>query len=76
MKLRYSPRATRDLDAIYEYLSERSRRGAFSVMAAIYASIEFARRNPEASPAVARVPGVRATVVRRYRFRVFYRVLP
>ena len=28
MRIRYSPRATRDLDAIHEYLAERSPRGA------------------------------------------------
>ena len=75
MKVRYSPRATRDLEAIREYLIERSPQGALNVMAAIYAAIAFAQRNAEASPIVARVAGVRGILVRRYRFKVFYRVL-
>jgi plasmid stabilization system protein ParE len=44
-------------------------------MAAIFATIEFIRRNPEVSPLIARISGVRGTLVRRYRFNVFYRVL-
>ena len=74
MRLRYSTRATRDLEAIYEYLVERSPRGATNVMAAIYGAVEFAQRNPEAAPIVARVAGVRGLLVHRYRFKVFYRV--
>jgi len=76
MKVRYSPRATRDLEAIHEYLIERSPWGASNVMAATFAAIEFIRRNPEASPAVARFPGMRSTIVGRYRFKIFYRVAP
>jgi plasmid stabilization system protein ParE len=71
MKVRYSARASRDLAAIHEYLSDRSPRGASNVMAAIFATIEFIRRNPEAAPDVARMPGVRGIIVRRYRFKVF-----
>jgi plasmid stabilization system protein ParE len=76
MKVRYSPRATRDLDATYEHLIKRSPRGAANVMAAIFAAVEFIRRNPEGAPAVRNIAGVRGVVVHRYRFKVFYRVLP
>ena len=75
MKLRYSPRATRDLDAIYEYLAKRDPQRAANVMAAIFAAVEFVRRHPEAAPVVTNIPGVRSIVVRRYRFRAFYRVV-
>jgi toxin ParE1/3/4 len=75
MRVRYSPRATRDLDAIHEYLAKRSPRGAVNVMATIFASVEFIRRNPEAAPAVQKIAGVRGVVVNRYRFKVFYRVI-
>ena len=75
MKLRYSRRATRDLDAIQEYLVDRNPRGAVNVMTAIFASVEFIRRHPEAAPAVSNIAGVRSVVVHRYRFKVFYRVL-
>jgi toxin ParE1/3/4 len=43
-------------------------------MAAIFAAIEFIRRNPEATPAMPHIPGTRAIVVHRYQFKVFYRV--
>ena len=73
MIVRYSPRATRDLQSIYQYLSERSPRGAINVLTAIYAAVEFVRRHPAASQST-NVPGVRAKIVQRYRFKVFYRV--
>jgi hypothetical protein len=44
-------------------------------MGAIFASVEFIRRNPEAAPAVRNIAGVRGVVVNRYQFKVFYRVL-
>jgi addiction module RelE/StbE family toxin len=75
MRIRYSPRATRDLDAIHEYLTKRSPDGAFNVMTAIFASVEFIRRHPEAAPAVSNIAGVRGVMVHRYRFKVFYRIL-
>ena len=75
MRIRYSPRATRDLEAIHEYLAKRSPGGAVNVMTAIFASIEFIRRHPEAAPAVSNIAGVRGVVVHRYRFKVFYRVV-
>jgi len=59
MKIRYSPRATSDLDAIHEYL--QTSQGAANVMAAIFAAVEFARRHPEAAPAVTSIPNVRGT---------------
>jgi plasmid stabilization system protein ParE len=49
MKVRYSPRASYDLDSIYEFLDQHSPAGAARVMAAIYAAVEFIRRNPHAS---------------------------
>ena len=73
MKLRYSRRAAHDLESIREYLSERSVRGAANVLAAIYLSIEFIRRNPQASEKTT-IAGVRAKAVKKYRFKVFYRV--
>jgi plasmid stabilization system protein ParE len=66
MRIRYSPRATRDLEAIYEYVVKRSPRGGANVMAAIFASVEFIRRNPKAAPAVSNLADVSAVVVHRY----------
>jgi len=74
MKVRYSRRAAHDLDTIRDYLSERSLRGAANVLAAIYLAIEFIRRNPQAAEETS-IAAVRVKVVRKYRFRIFYRVL-
>ena len=49
MIIRYSARATKDLENIREYLAERSPKGAVNVLTAIYATIEFIRRHPEAA---------------------------
>jgi toxin ParE1/3/4 len=74
MIVRYSARATRDLEAIREYLEKRSPRGAFNALTAIYAAVEFARRHPVAAQ-LTNVPEVRAKIVYRYRFKVFYRIV-
>jgi len=58
MKVRYSRRAAHDLESIREYLNKRSVRRAANVLAAIYLSIEFIRRNPQASEKTALPPCV------------------
>jgi toxin ParE1/3/4 len=73
MKVRYSPRASDDLDSIYQFLNQSSPAGAARVMAAIYAAVEFIRRNPHASEMTS-FHGVRGKIVHRYRFKVFYRL--
>jgi plasmid stabilization system protein ParE len=74
MRVRYSPRASNDLAEIFQYLSGRSPRGAVNMMTGIYAAVEFVRRNPRAAEATA-IPGVRAKVVQRYNFKIFYRII-
>jgi plasmid stabilization system protein ParE len=74
MRIRYSPRATKDLASICQYLTEHRPAGATNVMAAILAAVEFIRRNPLAAE-VTNVRSVHGKTVRRYRFKVFYRVL-
>ena len=65
MRVRYSTRATIDLAAIREYLSQRSPGGAANVMAAVFAAIEFIRRHPRGSEK-ANIPGVHAKIVKKY----------
>jgi len=43
-------------------------------MTAIYATIEFIRRNPHAAERTT-ISDVNAKIVKKYRFKVFYRVL-
>jgi plasmid stabilization system protein ParE len=73
MRIRYSPRARKDLAGIHQYLIERSSTGATNVLAAIYAAIEFIKRNPRAAEATT-ISGVRAKAVRHYRFAIYYRL--
>lgn len=62
-----------DLSDIFQYLDERSPSGASNVMRAIYASIAFLAEHPQASEETNR-PGVRAKIVSRYSFKIFYRI--
>ena len=73
MTVRYSSRAQNDLSDIFQYLGERSPSGARNVMRAIYASIAFLAEQPQASQETNR-PGVRAKIVSRYSFKIFYRI--
>ena len=74
MKVRYSRRATNDLASIQEYLNARSPRGALHVMTAIYATAEFIRRYPDAAE-LTRIANVRGRTVRKYHFKIFYRMI-
>lgn len=73
MKVCYSRRAARDLDSIHSYLSKYSLTGAKNVLVAIYVAIEFIRRNPGAAEQTT-IGDVKVKSVRKYRFRIFYRV--
>jgi plasmid stabilization system protein ParE len=74
MRIRYSPRAVADLDAVHRYLTERNPVAADAVLAAIHAAVEFIRQNPHAAEAT-RIPGVRGKIVQGYRFNIFYRLV-
>jgi toxin ParE1/3/4 len=74
MRIRYSLRAAKDLTSIHQYLTDRSPAGAVNVMAAILAAVEFVKRNPLAAETTT-IRGVRGKIVRKYGFKVFYRVL-
>jgi addiction module RelE/StbE family toxin len=74
MRVRYSPRATEDLELLRQYLAEHSPQAVAQVMASIFAAIEFIRRFPDAAEET-RIPGVRGKLVPRNRYRIFYRVL-
>ena len=71
MRVRYTPRARRDIGQIYAYLNKRSPSGAFNVLAAIYAGVRFIAHRPEASERTDDA-NVRVKVVRRYRYKIFY----
>ena len=74
MRIRYTPRARGDIEQIYRFLEERCPAGARNVLRAIYAGVQFISEFPQASEQTDD-PQVRVRIVRRYRYRVFYRVV-
>jgi toxin ParE1/3/4 len=69
----YAPRAQRDLEAIAEYLVQRSPSGAKNVLAAIKSSAEIL----EAFPEIGRVvddAGRRRVPVSRFPYVIYYRI--
>jgi toxin ParE1/3/4 len=72
MRLRFTPRAQRDIEKIYAYLNQRSPSSAYNVSAAIYAAARFVAERPKASPLTDN-PNVHVKVLRRYRYKIFYR---
>jgi len=74
MRVRYTPRARADIEKIYRYIEERSPAGARNVLRAIYAGVQFISEHPQASERTDN-PQVRVRLVRRYRYRVFFRMV-
>ena len=73
MKLRFTPRATRDLVKIAEYLRTRNPAAALAVRAAILRSLQ----NLTLFRAIGRrqnVEGVRKLVTPKYRYLVYYTI--
>jgi len=73
VKLRYTPRATRDLVEIAEYLRARNPSAALAVRDAILRSLQ----DLVLFPAIGRrqnVEGVRKLVTRRYRYLTYYTI--
>ena len=72
-EVRYTPLALADREFIFQYLSERSPRGASNVMAAIVSATNQLRDNPEIGIATV-FPGIRVIRARRYPYNVYYRI--
>jgi plasmid stabilization system protein ParE len=70
VKLRYSPRATRDLAEIAEYLTARSRKGALSVERRIRKTIDLISEFPGAGRRLDQRPAVRVVPLGRYPYLV------
>lgn len=73
MRVRYSRRAFAEREAIFEYLGERSPKGATTVRRAIVQAI----RTQEAYPRLGRltdVGSVRELTVPRYPYKIYYRI--
>lgn len=74
MKVRYAPRALRDIDNILAYIHERSPRGARNVSLAIEHAIQMCAFKPRAS-AETDEPNVHRRPLGKYRYTIFYRAI-
>jgi toxin ParE1/3/4 len=73
MRVKYTPRALRDINRVYTYLSKQSPSGALNVSTAIYAGVRFVAERPEASERTDD-PNVHVKLVQRYRHKIFYSI--
>jgi toxin ParE1/3/4 len=71
MKLRFTPRAARDLAGIADYVREHSPQAALRVRAAILESLQSLVLFPHIGRQQ-KVDGVRKLVTRRYPYLVYY----
>lgn len=74
MKLQFTSRAGADVEEVYNYLIQRSPSGARNVLKAIYDALNFIAEHPYASEQTDN-PQVRASVVRRYPYKIFYSIV-
>jgi plasmid stabilization system protein ParE len=75
MRVVYAPRALRDIDDILAYIHKRSARGAHSVSLAIEYTVHMCALNPRATGKTDE-PNVYRRPLGKYRYTIFYRVLP
>lgn len=73
MKLRFAPRAVRDLTSIADHLTAESPAGAKNVRAAILESLRLLTDAPRLGRTQS-VDGVRKLVTRRYGYLVYYAI--
>jgi plasmid stabilization system protein ParE len=73
MRVRYTPRAFADREAIFEYLDQRSPRAAHAVKAFIKKQIDDLQYFPERYPSI-QERNVRALWLVRYPYVVYYRI--
>jgi toxin ParE1/3/4 len=74
MRLRYRAHALGDIEEIYRYLEQRNPTAARNVLRTIYAGIHIVAERPYASQRTDD-PEVRVKVMRRYRYKIFYRIV-
>ena len=73
MRVRYRDRALSDLDQIFQYLDKRSPSGARNVIDSIRDAIVAVAEHPLSAERTT-YAGIHIKVVRRYRYKIFYRV--
>lgn len=73
MRVRFTPRAFSDREAIFDYLVTRSPNGARNVLARISAAIDLLAAQPEMGYRTEN-PQVRVKFVGDYPYMIFYRI--
>ena len=74
MKVRYTPRARADVEAIFSYLDSRNPTAAVRVKREIEHSVAAPALSPYLGVALDRSPEFRALRMRRYPYYVYYRI--
>jgi addiction module RelE/StbE family toxin len=74
MKVRYTPRARRDLQDIYSYIEPRNAGAARSVEAVIRHTAETLAEFPYIGVQTDRAPQFRGIKAGRYPYRIYYRI--
>ena len=72
MKLRYTPRAAAELDAVLSYIDERSPQGAWHVKRRIQEVIALLLHHPRAGHLTSK-SSLRRMIVYPYPYLIFYR---
>ena len=73
MKVRYRALALADLEAIFEYLNERSPAGASNVLLAIRGAVAEIAEHPRAAPRTSDAT-LHVKILGRYRYKIFYEI--
>ena len=73
MRVRYSPRAFAEREAIFAYIHQHSPQGAGAVLRAIVRSIRLLGEHPQMAP-LTNEPGVRELNVPRRPYKIYYRI--
>lgn len=73
MKIRWTPKASTQLEAIYDYMADNSLRAAELLVERIHSAIEILEDYPEAGRR-GRIEGTRELIVTNSPYIVFYRI--
>jgi plasmid stabilization system protein ParE len=73
VRLRYAPRANRDISGIHEYIAQHNERAATAVARRIRATCELLARYPGLGRETD-IPGVRVFPTARYPYLVYHRI--
>ena len=73
MKVRYRELALADLEAIFQFLNDRSPTGAHNVLRAIHEAVGEIAEHPLSAPPTSDAD-IRVKILGRYRYKIFYSV--